>query len=270
MNTGEIGRDFRGFAGDPQSELEVAYLLGLAQQYLPFPFVATAINDAFPDCEGVDPTTGQRVTIELEVRSRNFLGHGHPIEGCQYIVCWEDNWKDAPSSVRRKIICLKDLFQSEPDLARKFIPRPRPGSLLAQLAEIRTTNPKVHAAVTHLLRQGLPRIQARIPAITLDDTGTKHFSIKYGSGKGVLGIYPGGKLVAGSVADMVARYGESLRAPTQKLRTIIADVGVLRSPKQCRAILGGLEEVMSVIARSGAAANQSPRPTRAVSATAPA
>ena len=34
MNTGEIGRDFRGFAGDPQSELEVAYLLGLA---LPLP-----------------------------------------------------------------------------------------------------------------------------------------------------------------------------------------------------------------------------------------
>jgi hypothetical protein len=30
MTTGAVGSGFRGFAGDPQSELEVAYLLGLA------------------------------------------------------------------------------------------------------------------------------------------------------------------------------------------------------------------------------------------------
>jgi hypothetical protein len=65
----QVQPDFRGFAGDPESELEVAYLLALAQERLGFPFVVTGINDAFPDCEGLDPTTGKRITIELEVQS---------------------------------------------------------------------------------------------------------------------------------------------------------------------------------------------------------
>jgi hypothetical protein len=270
MITAEIGRDFRGFAGDPQSELEVAYFLGLAQAYLPFPFVVTGINDAFPDCEGLDPTTGKRVTIELEVRSRNFLSHGHPIDGCQYILCWEDDWKDAPADVRKKIVCLKDLFRTEPDLARKFIDRPRPKSLRAQLAEIRGTNPKADAAVTHLLRVGLPQMQGRIPAITLDESGTKHFSIKYGSGKGVLGVYPAGKLVAGSVVEMVAHYGEALRAPTRKLRDVIAEVRVLTSQKQCPTLLVALEGVMHAIASTGTGSGLSARPRGARGSTGPA
>jgi hypothetical protein len=249
MTIGLIDGGFRGFAGDPQSELEVAYLLGLAQPYLPFPFVVTAINDAFPDCEGLDPTTGKRVAVELEVRSRNFLSHGHALKGCGYIVCWEDNWKDAPASVRRRIVALKGRFRTEADLARKFIYRPRPDSLRAQLAEIQVTNPKAHAAVSHLLDVALPQLQLHTPAITLDETGTKHFSIKYGSGKGMLGVYPAGKLVAGAVHDTVARYGEPLRVPTRKLREAVKKIGVLRSEKQCPALVEALAEVMQAIAR---------------------
>jgi len=59
----DIPKEFRGYAGEPQSELEVAFLLGLLYDYLPFPFVVTSINDAFPDCEGIDPKSGQPVRI---------------------------------------------------------------------------------------------------------------------------------------------------------------------------------------------------------------
>ncbi len=242
-----------------RTAVRIRYLLGLAQAHLPFPFVVTGINDAVPDCEGLDPTTGRRIAIELEVRSRNFLSHRHPIKGCDYIVCWEDDWKDARAHVREKIVCLRDLFRTKSDLARKFIDKPRPESLRAELAEIRGTNPKAHAAVTHLLRVGLPQVQLRIPAITLDDTGTKHFSIKYGSGKGVLGVHPAGKLVAGSVVDMVAHYGEPLRVPTRKLRDVIAEVRVLTSQDQCPALLDALEGVMHAIARTEAAAGLAAR-----------
>lgn len=55
MATLDLPAQFRGFLGEPTSELEVAYLLGVAQEYLPFPRVITSINDAFPDCEGIDP-----------------------------------------------------------------------------------------------------------------------------------------------------------------------------------------------------------------------
>jgi len=53
----EVPASFRGFHGEPESELEIAYLLGVAQQYLPFPFVVTSINDAFPDCGESTPQT---------------------------------------------------------------------------------------------------------------------------------------------------------------------------------------------------------------------
>ncbi len=262
MTIGAVDQSFRGFAGDPQSELEVAYLLGLAQEYLPFPLVVTAINDTFPDCEGLDPTTGRRVTIELEVRSRNFHGHRHPVGGCDYIVCWEDDWKDAPVDVRAKIICLKNLFHRETKLARKFLDIPRPESLRAQLAEIRDANPDAHVAVTHLLEVGLRQMQLRIPGVTLDDTRTKHFSVRYGSGKGVLGVFPAGKLVAGSVDHMVERYGKVVAAPTRKLRDVVERVGVLTTQKQCPAILDALEQVMRAIASTQAGLSVRPRGTR--------
>jgi hypothetical protein len=41
----------------------------------------------------------QRVKIEFEFESRNFLRHNHDPELCDVIVCWEDNWPDAPLEV---------------------------------------------------------------------------------------------------------------------------------------------------------------------------
>lgn len=80
--------DFSGYAGEPESELEVAFLLGLVYDHLPFRLVVKSINDTFPDCQGFDPVTKEPVRIELEVLSRNYLLHGHPMKGCDYIVCW--------------------------------------------------------------------------------------------------------------------------------------------------------------------------------------
>ncbi len=41
--------------------------------------------------------TLERVRIEFEYQSRNFHTHGHPVDGCDVIVCWEHNWPDLPS-----------------------------------------------------------------------------------------------------------------------------------------------------------------------------
>ncbi len=56
----------------------------------------------FPDCEAmreVEPGRWQRVRIEFEYESRNFLAHMHPVAGCDLIVCWNHNWKDCPLEV---------------------------------------------------------------------------------------------------------------------------------------------------------------------------
>ena len=36
---------------------------------------------------------GYPVTMELEYRSSEYEKHGHPEEGCDLLVCWEDDWR---------------------------------------------------------------------------------------------------------------------------------------------------------------------------------
>jgi hypothetical protein len=246
MSTHDVPVQFRGFVGEPANELEVAYLLGIAQEHLPFPFVITSINDGFPDCEGIDPRTGTRVAIELEVRSSHFKTHRHSTKACDYIVCWEDNWPDAPINV----VCLKSLFERTPALMQRLIIRVRPGSLRDDLRKRQTTDPATYDAVTHFLDVALPAVQHRIPAVVLDERLTKHFLVRYGTGRGLLGIYPSGRLVCASEKDMVKTYGAAVAAPTRALRAAVDSVGkVLQSTAQAAVVLDALEGLIHVIAQ---------------------
>jgi hypothetical protein len=57
----------------------------------------------------VGSNKGQRVLIELEYESRNFLEHQHPVKGCDLIVCWINNWPDCPLEVIELSSVLRDL-----------------------------------------------------------------------------------------------------------------------------------------------------------------
>jgi hypothetical protein len=75
-------------------------------------FTILRLQAAFPDCEAlreVGPNKGQRVLIELEYESRNFLDHMHPVNGCDLIVCWINNWPDCPLEVIELSSVLRDL-----------------------------------------------------------------------------------------------------------------------------------------------------------------
>ena len=37
--------------------------------------------------------------MEFEFESRNFRDHGHPLAGCDVIVCWHHNWTDCPAHI---------------------------------------------------------------------------------------------------------------------------------------------------------------------------
>ena len=56
----------------------------------------------FPDCEAkrqIGPKRWQRVNIEFEFESRDCRNHGHPLTGCDVIVCWRHNWPDCPEHI---------------------------------------------------------------------------------------------------------------------------------------------------------------------------
>ncbi len=84
----------------PTNENGVIYMFGMFAARLGF--VVTRIQTEFPDCEAfryVGEGRWQRVRIEFEYESRNFVKHMHDPDGCDLIVCWGHNWKECPVEV---------------------------------------------------------------------------------------------------------------------------------------------------------------------------
>jgi len=87
-------------AHGPTNEQGVLFLFGAIAGDLGF--LVTRVQIGFPDCEAmreVAPGVWQRVDIELEKESRNFVTHLHDPKKCDLIVCWEHNWPECPLEV---------------------------------------------------------------------------------------------------------------------------------------------------------------------------
>ena len=90
--------DFSGLRHEPVNEQGVVLLFGMLAKKLGY--VVQAIQTGFPDCEAkrrISPERWERVAIEFEFESRNFRDHGHPVDGCDVIVCWRHNWDECPA-----------------------------------------------------------------------------------------------------------------------------------------------------------------------------
>lgn len=88
------------FVHEPINEMGVVFLFGTQAARLGF--MVTLVQTEFPDCEAfveVAPKRWQRIRIEFEYESRNFLKHDHCVEDCDMIVCWEHNWPECPLEV---------------------------------------------------------------------------------------------------------------------------------------------------------------------------
>lgn len=96
---GPLLRPFPAMHG-PTEEQGVIYLFGTMSERLGF--VVLHIQKAFPDCEAlrlVGEDRCQRVIIEFEYESLNFVKHGHDPSKCDIIVCWKHNWPECPIEV---------------------------------------------------------------------------------------------------------------------------------------------------------------------------
>ncbi len=92
---------FRSLIHAPTNEQGVIFLFGVVAAELGYA-VDGFLTRYFPDCSGARRVANgkwQRVRIEFEFQSRNFVSHGHDPEKCDVIVCWEHNWPDCPLEV---------------------------------------------------------------------------------------------------------------------------------------------------------------------------
>jgi hypothetical protein len=102
--------NFRGLKHTPVNEQGVVFLFGMVA--LELGYVVEIVRTGFPDCEAkrrVGKDRWEKIRIEFEFRSRNFLGHGHDKNDCDVIVCWENDWPDCPLEVLELSAIIEDL-----------------------------------------------------------------------------------------------------------------------------------------------------------------
>ncbi|HET9837843.1 MAG TPA: hypothetical protein VFR84_06375 [Candidatus Angelobacter sp.] len=84
----------------PTNEQGVVLLFGAMAEKLGF--AVLKMGTKYPDCEAFrvrDDGKLERVHVEFELESRNFLVHMHQTSKADMIVCWWHNWKDCPLEV---------------------------------------------------------------------------------------------------------------------------------------------------------------------------
>jgi hypothetical protein len=96
-------------AYEPVNEAGVVFAFGMVARRLGF--CVHRLQAEFPDCEAMREVARgqwQKVRIEFEFESKNFLKHGHNPKGCDLIVCWNHNWPECPKKLEvvelRKVV----------------------------------------------------------------------------------------------------------------------------------------------------------------------
>jgi len=89
----------RGMQSGPVNELGVVCLFALLSKRLGF--VIRRVRAGFPDCIAQKQTAKgwKMVRVEFEYNAKAFKTHRHSARGCDYIVCWENDWPDAPQGI---------------------------------------------------------------------------------------------------------------------------------------------------------------------------
>ena len=109
--------NFRGLIYSPVNEQGVVYLFSKVAEDLNM--YVEEVRTAYPDCVArrFNGKGWEKIYIEFEYLSNNFVQHGHNQEDCDIIVCWENNWKDCPL----EILELKTIIKGLPN---KIVVRP--------------------------------------------------------------------------------------------------------------------------------------------------
>jgi hypothetical protein len=110
---------FELFPYAPTCENGVLVLFGIlvgSDRLKPRFLVESVAGQQFPDCRGKRYVPGRKaytdVAIEFELRSADYLTHGHPArdEPCDYLICWENDWPVDVARPRPQILALAEVL----------------------------------------------------------------------------------------------------------------------------------------------------------------
>jgi len=102
--------------GFPSNEAETIELFRLGQARLGWHIAH--LQTAFPDAV-IENGRGQKLVAEFEYEAKNFKKHKHPVDGCDLILCYCNNWSNAPLPVW----ALEECMQGEIKFLRQLMGR---------------------------------------------------------------------------------------------------------------------------------------------------
>lgn len=80
------------------SETMVIFLFGTIYRYLNMEDIMIK-DERRRELDAWAELKNAEITIEFQVRSKDFLKDKHDPNKCDLIVCWDDNWKDPPAKI---------------------------------------------------------------------------------------------------------------------------------------------------------------------------
>jgi hypothetical protein len=117
----------------PANEVETIALYRAMEDRLEWRIVH--LQSAFPDAI-IEDREGRRLRAEFEFVASNFREHGHDPAGCDLIICWRNDWPDAPLPV---FALAEVMFEKELRHERRRWQR-REGALRRKLMETEWEN----------------------------------------------------------------------------------------------------------------------------------
>jgi predicted DNA-binding protein (MmcQ/YjbR family) len=151
--------NFRGLIYSPLNENGVIFLFGKVMEDLNM--YIEEIKPGFPDCVGRRFTGKgwEKVNIEFEFRSSNFLEHGHEPELCDIVVCWEHDWGDCPLEVLE----LKEIIRSLPNK-----PITRPDKVIEEEGEYTLEDHFEKEKTRQMVKDWYNKLEAEVTGINED------------------------------------------------------------------------------------------------------
>lgn len=91
--------NYGGLMYAPINELGVILLFGMIFEEMGM--IVEEIRSGFPDAiiRRFNGRGWTRETVEFEYKSMEYKKHNHPLNGCDIIICWIDNWGNCPLEV---------------------------------------------------------------------------------------------------------------------------------------------------------------------------
>lgn len=215
MSVAGIPPGFQGFVYEPDNEQETVALFVRVMGLLKPAWCVKRLQTGFPDGLFYDSERGVDVRAEFEYLASHFFDHKHDPQGCDVVICWEN---DLTPSVTQPlglgVLALKQELATAGN-GQVCLGWKRETSLDASVDALVKQGDRGALAVAQFMQDDLPAVQAKHPGLFLDRSLTKHYLLKWG-GKSLLGLFPQGKLVFGSIEQSRRHFGDACREAAEQ------------------------------------------------------